>query len=92
MAPQVSSNVYLRRIHNSVLAMDWLLKPVIPRASWPKVTFKTKRAITADEHRRIMEREKNLERHAFCLYLANSQSRHQGGAYQAIAGWQGAGA
>ncbi len=32
---KVSSNLYLRRIHNFALAMDWLLKPVIPKASWP---------------------------------------------------------
>jgi hypothetical protein len=42
---KVSSNLYLRRIQNFALAMDWLLKPVIPKASWPKVTFKTKRAV-----------------------------------------------
>jgi integrase len=73
---KVSSNVYLRRIHNFALAMDWLLKPVIPKASWPKVTFKTKRAITAEEHRRIIGREKNPERHAFyqlCWHLGGSQ-------------------
>ena len=73
---KVSSNVYLRRIHNFALAMDWLLKPVIPKASWPKVTFKTKRAVTAEEHRRIVEREKNPERRAFyelCWHLGGSQ-------------------
>lgn len=56
--------------------MDWLLKPVIPKASWPKVTFKAKRAVTADEHRRIIEREKNPERRAFyqlCWHLGGSQ-------------------
>ena len=73
---KVSSNLYLRRIHNFALAMDWLLKPVIPKASWPKVTFKTKRAVTADEHHRIIEREKNPERRAFyqlCWHLGGSQ-------------------
>ena len=74
---KVSSNVYLRRIHNFALAMDWLLKPVIPKASWPKVTFKTKRAVTTDEHHRIIEREKNPERRAFyelCWHLDGSQT------------------
>jgi len=73
---KVSSNVYLRRIHNFALAMDWLLKPVIPKASWPKVSFKAKRAITTDEHCRIVEREKNPERRAFyqlCWHLGGSQ-------------------
>lgn len=56
---KVSTNLYLRRIHNFALAMDWLLKSVIPKATWPKITFKAKRAITADEHRRIVDRERN---------------------------------
>ena len=42
---KVSTNVYLRRIHNHALGMEWLLKSVIPQLQWPKVTFKSKRAI-----------------------------------------------
>ena len=30
---KVSTNVYLRRIHNHALGMEWLLKSVIPRAA-----------------------------------------------------------
>ncbi len=54
---KVSTNVYLRRIHNHALGMEWLLKSVIPRLQWPRPVFKTKRAITAEEHRRIIEAE-----------------------------------
>ena len=54
---KVSSNVYLRRIHNHALGMEWLLKSVIPRLQWPKPVFKTKRAITAEEHAAIVQRE-----------------------------------
>jgi integrase len=54
---KVSTNVYLRRIHNHALGMDWLLKPVIPRLQWPRPIFKPKRAITFEEHRRIIEAE-----------------------------------
>jgi hypothetical protein len=43
---KVSTNVYLRRIHNHALGMEWLLKSVIPRLQWPRRVFKTKRAIT----------------------------------------------
>jgi hypothetical protein len=42
---KVSSNVYLRRIHNYALAMHWLLKPVIPRAVWPKVSYKAQASL-----------------------------------------------
>ena len=54
---KVSSNVYLRRIHNHALGMEWLLKSVIPRLQWPKPVFKSKRAITAEEHGRIIAAE-----------------------------------
>ena len=62
---KVSTNVYLRRIHNHALGMEWLLKSVIPRLQWPKPMFKSKRAITADEHAAIVEREQNAERRDF---------------------------
>ena len=62
---KVSSNVYLRRIHNHALGVEWLLKSVIPRLQWPKPVFKSKRAITADEHAAIVARELNPERRDF---------------------------
>ena len=73
---KVSSNVYLRRIHNHALGMEWLLKSVIPRLQWPKPVFKSKRAITADEHAAILTAEVNAERKAFyqlCWHLGGSQ-------------------
>ena len=54
---KVSSNVYLRRIHNHALGMEWLLKSVIPRLQWPKPVFKPKRGITAEEHAAIIAAE-----------------------------------
>jgi integrase len=62
---KVSTNVYLRRIHNHALGMEWLLKSVIPRLQWPKPVFKQKRAITFAEHTAIVEREANQERRDF---------------------------
>lgn len=62
---KVSTNVYLRRIHNHALGMEWLLKSVIPRLQWPKPVFKSKRAITAAEHAAIGARELNAERRDF---------------------------
>ena len=49
---KVSTNVYLRHIHNFALDMTWLPWPVIPKRQWPEVEYKEKRAITLDEHRR----------------------------------------
>jgi hypothetical protein len=33
---KVSTNVYLRRIHNHALGMEWLLRSVIARLQWPR--------------------------------------------------------
>ena len=57
--------------------MTWLPWPVIPKRQWPVVRFKDKRAITAEEHGRIVAREKNPERKAFyqlVWHLGASQS------------------
>ena len=73
----VSTNVYLRRVHNFALDMNWLPCPLIIKRQWPKVQFKEKRAITLQEHLRIVEREQNPERRAFyelAWHLGASQS------------------
>ncbi len=73
----VSTNVYLRRLHNFALDMNWLLAPIIPKRAWPKVEFGEKRAITFEEHQRIIAKEKNPERRAFyeiCWHVGGSQS------------------
>jgi len=73
----VSTNIYLRRIHNFGLRMNWLSVPVIPKRMWPGFSFKDKRAITVDEHKMIVAREQNSERRAFyevAWHLGASQS------------------
>ena len=62
---KVSTNVFLRRIHNFALDMGWLPWPVVVKRQWPAIEFKDKRAITWDEHCQIIGREKNPERKAF---------------------------
>ncbi|MGV3775036.1 MAG: tyrosine-type recombinase/integrase [Verrucomicrobiales bacterium] len=72
----VSTNVYLRRIHNFALDMNWLPWPVIPKRQWPGVEYQTKRAITWEEHQEIIKREQNLERKSFyelCWHLGGAQ-------------------
>lgn len=78
---KVSTNVYLRRIHNHALGMEWLLKSVIPRLQWPKPVFKPKRAITADEHAAIIERELNPERRDFYELLWHTGAAQSDAAY-----------
>src|SRR5207247_8633450 len=65
----VSTNVYLRRAHNFAIGMNWLPWPVLPRLQWPPVRFKEKRAITFEEHQKIISRERNPEIKAFYQLL-----------------------
>ena len=73
----VSTNIYLRRIHNFAMDMSWLPWPVLPKKRWPAIKFKVKRAITLAEHLAIVARELNPERRAFyrlAWHLGASQS------------------
>jgi integrase len=75
-AGSVSTNVFLRRLHNFCVDMNWLPWPLIPKRQWPAVKFKDKRAITLDEHQRIIAAEVNPERkrlYQLCWHLGASQ-------------------
>ncbi len=50
----VSTNAFLRKVHNFALDMNWLPAIVIPRRQWPAIRYKEKRAITLEEHQRIL--------------------------------------
>jgi hypothetical protein len=60
-AGTVSTNVFLRRLHNFCIGMNWLPWPILPKKLWPKVKYKSKRAITFGEHCRIVARKNNEE-------------------------------
>jgi hypothetical protein len=49
---KVSTNIYLRRIHNFALGMNWLPCPIIPKRMWPGFKFKDKRSISMCDCRR----------------------------------------
>jgi hypothetical protein len=57
----VCTNIFLRRLQNFALDMTWLPWPVLPKKRWPEIRFKDKRAITWEEHRKIMAGESNAE-------------------------------
>src|ERR1035437_309813 len=60
--------------------MEWLLKSVIPRLQWPRPVFKSKRAITAEEHAAIILREQNSERQDFYELLWHTGAAQSAGA------------
>jgi integrase len=57
-----SANNYLRRLHNLAQKNCWITSPIIPSNQWEKPAKKPKRAITFDEHARIIAAEQNEER------------------------------
>jgi integrase len=65
----VSTNMFLRRLHNFAVGMHWLPWPVLPKLQWPAVRHKDRRAITLEEHQRIIEREHNPEIRAYYQLL-----------------------
>ena len=72
----VSTNVFLRRLHNFCVDMNWLPWPLVPKRQWPVVQFKDKRAIMLEEHRKIIAAEVNPERktlYQLCWHLGASQ-------------------
>jgi len=72
----VSTNVFLRRLHNFCVDMNWLPYPLVPKCQWPAVKFKEKRAVTLEEHQKIIAAEVNPERKALyqlCWHLGASQ-------------------
>ncbi len=78
---KVSTNAYLRRFQNFAVDLNWLPRPILPRKRWPKIRHQPKRAITEQEHRRILARETNAERQAFYALLW-----HLGGSSSDVAG------
>jgi len=60
---------YLRRLHNLALDIGWLAWPILAKRAWPKVRGKRKRAITPEEHARIIASEKNPEKRAYYEFL-----------------------
>lgn len=73
----VSTNVYLRRLHNFALDMNWLPWPIVAKRLWPKIVHAEKRGITQEEHEKIIARETNPERRDYyelLWYIGGSQT------------------
>lgn len=62
---KVATNAFLRKLHNFSLDMGYVAWPIVPKKQWPPLKFKQKRAITWDEHLKIIDREGNQENKAF---------------------------
>lgn len=60
-----SVNHYLRRLHNLAMKYGWLAWPILPPKGWPKIQSATKRAITHEEHQKILACEQSPEWRSF---------------------------
>jgi integrase len=49
-----STVLFLQTLHNDALGMGWIPGPILPRKRWPKVQKKVRRAVTEDEHHRLV--------------------------------------
>ena len=58
----VAANHFLKRLHNFSVSMGWLVRPIIPMKLWPKEKSAVKRAISQEEHQKILASEKDGER------------------------------
>lgn len=77
----IYTNQMLRCIHNLALGMGWILAPVIPPKLWPTVDEKPKRAISIEEHQKIIAAETgNKERKAYYEMLWEIGSAQTDGA------------
>lgn len=64
-AGKISTNHFLRRLHNLALGLGWIFQPILPPRLWPKPQFKAKRPVTEEEHQSIINSEKNVERRCY---------------------------
>jgi hypothetical protein len=52
-----STNKWLRILHNRALDLGWLLAPVMARKAWPPIRTKRMKAITQEQHEKLVETE-----------------------------------
>ncbi len=83
-AGAVATNLYLRRTHHFAIGMHWLPWPVLPKLHWPPLVYKKKRAITLEEHQKLVQNECNAELRAYYQLLW-----HTGGAQSDVAAFKG---
>ena len=60
-----STSYYLKRLHNFAVGWGWLPGPIIPNKVWPSIKWNERRAVSAEEHGRIVAAETNAERRKY---------------------------
>src|ERR1700690_695648 len=58
-AGTISTNMFLRRLHNFAVGMHWLPWPVLPKLDWLPERHKARKAIPREGHRVSLGRHHN---------------------------------
>jgi hypothetical protein len=66
-----ATNNYLRRLHNLALDNGWIQWHIIPPKKWGKTAKRPKRAITIEEHQRIIAAEQDNDERRHCPIRSN---------------------
>jgi integrase len=72
-----ATNAFLRKLHNFCLDVGFLPVAVLPKKQWPQIHYKEKRAITWDEHLKVIDGESNRQKRAYyelLWHLGGSQT------------------
>jgi integrase len=65
----VSTNCFLRKLHNLAKKLKWLPEEILTRGTWPVIRHKQNRAITREEHERILTVTPTEERRQYYRVL-----------------------
>lgn len=60
-----STCTFVKRLHHLAVGYGWVPVPIIPKKLWPNPKWNQRRAITAEEHEKIIAAETNLERRRY---------------------------
>ena len=76
----VMTNGFVRCLYNLAMGFGWLPWPILPPKLWPTVETKPKRAVTREEHERILAAEKNPDRRLYYELLWETGAAQTDGA------------
>lgn len=79
-----STNAFLRRLHNLALGLGWLAWPILAPKSWPRPKTNKRRAITWEEHQRIITSTINAEWRNFYDLLWEVGASQSDGAFEKL--------
>jgi hypothetical protein len=72
----VSTNCFLRKLHNLAKKLKWLPEEILTRGTWPVIRHKQNRAITREEFERVLSQAIPTRNQRVTIYVKSGR-RHQ---------------